>query len=214
MTTLMTEAAPTTEGPTSTTAVIPPFSTEVIAPVTQQTDADKVAADQAAADAATAAKGEKAPVPETYADFKLPEGETLPDDLVSDIKVLAKDLSLTQEQAQKVAEFNLKHTKAGAEKQQATLTGFREQWVAAAKVDKEFGGDKLAANLAVAKHGFTEFASPELRTMLDETGFGDHPEVVRMFFKIGQKLSGDTFVPNGGGPVNKDPAKVLFPNQN
>ncbi len=42
--------------------------------------------------------------PAEYADFTLPEGKTLGADAIGEVKALAKDLSLSQEQAQKVAE--------------------------------------------------------------------------------------------------------------
>ena len=50
--------------------------------------------------------------------------------------------------------------------------------------------------------------------MMDATGFGDHPEVIRMFHKIGKQVSEDTFVPGTNLGEENDPAKRLFPNQN
>ena len=58
------------------------------------------------------------------------------------------------------------------------------------------------------------FGTPELRSLLDSTGMGNHPEVVRLALKIGKAISEDTIVrgrntPSGGA---KDPASVLYGN--
>lgn len=194
---------------------------------------DKAAASAAAGDTATpqgTTEGQKTgseqkdeskgKAPESYEDFKFADDQTLPEGLGDEIKSLAKDLNLSQEQAQKLAEFELKRTASDAESQKAHLEKLSSEWVTAAKTDKEFGGEKLTANLAVAKRGLDSFASPELKALLDASGFGNHPEVIRMFFKVGTQISADgTFV--GGNKGNEAPgytpfekaANTMYPNQ-
>lgn len=63
-----------------------------------------------------------------------------------------------------------------ASRQESQVKAIRQEWVASAKADAEFGGEKLAANLATAKKALDTFGSTELRTLLNQSGLGDHPE--------------------------------------
>ena len=60
------------------------------------------------------------------------------------------------------------------------------------------------------------FATPELKKALNETGFGNHPELVRLFVKIGKSLSEDSFTTKGADEqhAKTDTAKTLFPTLN
>ena len=60
------------------------------------------------------------------------------------------------------------------------------------------------------------FATPALKAALNETGFGNHPELVRLFVKIGKSLSEDSFTTKGAGEqhAKTDTAKTLFPTLN
>ena len=73
-------------------------------------------------------------------------------------------------------------------------TAIRAGWFEASKSDKEFGGDKLEANLGIAKKALDTFGTPELNKLLVSTGLGNHPELIRLMFKAGKALSEDTFV--------------------
>jgi hypothetical protein len=90
----------------------------------------------------------------------------------------------------------------------------RDDWRQQATTDKEFGGDQLNANLAVAKKAMDAFGTPELTKLLNESGLGNHPEVIRVFYRAGKAISEDGFV-SGQSTQSRvdDPAKRLFPNQ-
>jgi hypothetical protein len=90
-----------------------------------------------------------------------------------------------------------------------------ETWTEQVKTDKEIGGDKLAENLGVARKAIDTFGSPELKALLNSTGLGNHPEVVKLAFKVGKAISEDGFVSGSPkGNTTNDPAKKLFPNMN
>ena len=92
----------------------------------------------------------------------------------------------------------------------------QDQWTADAKADKEFGGEALAENLSVAKKALDQFGTPELRTLLNDSGLGNHPEIIRAFYRAGKAISEDRFVPAGAGVRTggaRDAAKSLYPNQ-
>ena len=86
-----------------------------------------------------------------------------------------------------------------------------EGWIKASQEDKEFGGSGFKANLGVAAKAYKEFATPELRQLLDQSGLGNHPEMIRLFYRIGQKVSQDTGVTGAGAP---EPKRRMFPNSN
>lgn len=135
--------------------------------------------------------------PEQYADFELPEGVTLDAEVNGEFTALAKDLNLTQEQAQSLATLGAKITQknAGAFKQQQDQA--LVEWTQASRADQEFGGDKLQENLAVANKALSEFGSPELIGLLKDSALGSHPEFVRLLYRVGKATSGDKFIPNG-----------------
>lgn len=161
-------------------------------------DAAKVAADAAAkatADAAAAAAKGKTGAPEKYEAFKLPEGVKLEDAQVAELQAHAKDLGLTQEQAQKVVDRELKVRGDVSAAAQTEFKSTVAKWADDARADKEIGGDKLAATLASAKRGLdavsTNAKLPELKTMLDATGFGNHPAVIKLFQYVDSLTAND-----------------------
>lgn len=145
--------------------------------------------------------------PEQY-EFKPAEGREFDPKVIEAYSEVAKELNLSQESAQKVID------KIGPElaaQQERVLAQARTQWVADTKVDKEIGGTALAENIALANKTFTEFGTPELRTLLETTGLGDHPEVIRWAHRVGKAISEDGFVSGKGNNVQTDPAKTMFP---
>lgn len=166
------------------------------------------------ADATTPSKDEgakaegKTEEPVTY-EFKTPEGVELDSGLADKFKAIASELKLPADGAQKVVDLY-------ASVRQAEAEAFAKQvseWGDAVKADKEIGGDKLPENLAAARKVIDTFGSDEIRSLLDSTGMGNHPEVVRMLVKVGKAISEDTFV--RGKPATtptKDAASVLYGN--
>lgn len=86
----------------------------------------------------------------------------------------------------------------------------REEWQSQSRHDKEFGGAHFNENLAVAKRGLEQFGSPELTQILEQTGLGNHPAVIRAFYKMG-KLLGEDKTLSGGASGGHD-AREQFPN--
>ena len=88
-----------------------------------------------------------------------------------------------------------------------------QDWEAASRADPEFGGEKLQENLAIANRALEAYdPQGEIRAMLAETGYGNHPALVRFFIAIGRDLSPDRMV--GGGMAGGLDARAFFPNSN
>jgi hypothetical protein len=149
--------------------------------------------------------------PEKY-EFIAPEGKQYDSAVIDAFSEVARELNLSNENAQKLIDRVNPVMQARTQEQ---LSAMAAQWENDAKADKEFGGDKLNENLGVAKKAMDMFASSELKALLRESGLGSHPEIIRTFFKIGKQVSSDGFV-NGEMPAvnaDKSAAKVLYPNQ-
>jgi len=145
----------------------------------------------------TAEPAKPAGAPEKY-EFKPTEGIKFDDKVIGKYAELAKELNLTQEGAQKVLS---EVAPLIAQQQADAFKATREAWVEATKGDKEIGGEKLTANLALAAKARDAYFTPEFVKLLNSTGLGDHPEMIRGFAKIGKSVSQDSFVGGGSGPT-------------
>jgi hypothetical protein len=153
--------------------------------------------------------------PEQYEDFTAPEGVKLDAEVSGEFKSLAKELNLPQETAQKVADLGVKLAQKWQAQQTAALGEAAAKWATDSQADKEFGGDKLQENLATAKKALDTFGSPELKTLLNESGLGNHPEVIRLLFKAGTAISEDRLVAGKSGTTPAaTTAQRMFPNMN
>lgn len=136
--------------------------------------------------------------PEEYADFVVPDGIELDTEALDAFKPIAKELNLTQDQAQKLVDIQAATAQRWAEGVQQHVVDTRLAWRDAAQKDKEIGGEKFAENLAIAKAGRDVFGDdPELKEVLDAYGLGDHPAVIRYFYKVGKANSEHDFVTSG-----------------
>jgi hypothetical protein len=147
--------------------------------------------------------------PEKY-EFKAPEGKEYDPQVIESFSTAAKDANLTQEAAQKLIDSM---APALAQRQQAQVEEIHKGWVEASKTDKEFGGEKLSENLAVAKKAYDQFSTPELRDLMEKSHLGDHPEMLRFMYRVGKAISEDKFVGGSAAATEPDIAKRLFPNQ-
>ena len=153
---------------------------------------------------------DKPGAPEQY-EFKAPEGMSFDDAVIGAFSEVAKELNLPQEAAQKVLD---KMAPVMASRQAEQLQVAREEWANQSRADKEFGGAKLEENLSLVRKARDQFVSPELRVMLDETGLGNHPEVIRMLYRAGKAISEDKFVGGGNSTSSsgKSAAEILYDN--
>ena len=173
-----------------------------------------------------------------FAEFTVPEGVVLNPELLKEFKDLAKAYGLTQNQAQSLTDLGVKlseklsagilaehslsnqnllevfNTAEGSIKsadyvQPAFIKAQSEQWLAAIKADKEIGGDKLAENLAVAARAVDALVSPQLKELFNKSGLGNHPDLVKAFFKAGTLISEDALVPGGRKPGGAASGRTL-----
>lgn len=149
-----------------------------------------------------------------YTDFTAPEGVKLDPDAMNAFKELAKSSKLDQATAQKFIDLGAQSTLKQAQALQSAMKKTVSDWAEAAKVDKEFGGEKFAENVAIAKKGLEAVGNAELKKLLNESGIGSHPEVIRAFVKIGKLVSEDKAEPGRTAPDNKSLAETLYGTSN
>jgi hypothetical protein len=184
-----------------TEAVTDPVVTDpVVTPVTKTSVAETVT------DPTPKPEATPEPAPLEYTDFAVPEGSTLDGGVLEDYKLAAKECGLDQANAQKLIEF-------GAIAQAKALEKISAAWSADSINDKEFGGNKLNENLAIASKARDAFATPELQALLESSRLGNHPEMIRVFYKIGKAMSEDNLVPGGRAPsASQSAAEKLYGN--
>lgn len=135
--------------------------------------------------------------PETY-EFKAEEGREFDPKVIEAYTEVARELNLSQDAAQKMLD---KVAPAIAARQAEQLQAARTAWAEEAKSDKEFGGDRLGENLATAKMAVDRFGTPELRALLNDSGLGNHPEVIRFMVRAGKAISEDKVLTGKGAPT-------------
>ncbi|HBR0921556.1 TPA: peptidase [Klebsiella quasipneumoniae subsp. quasipneumoniae] len=146
--------------------------------------------------------------PEKY-EFQAGEGVELDAEALKDFEPVARELNLTNEQAQKLVDAYPKILAGVQQRQTEAWQVQTEQWAADVKADKEVGGDKLTANLSAAQRALDQFGTPELREYLDGTGLGNHPELVKAFIKVGKAMSEDGVI-TGKESGQRSAAEVLY----
>lgn len=146
--------------------------------------------------------------PENYDAFKAPDGREFKPEDVSGFVDAAKKAGFSQEQAQDM--FGAMFPIADSYLRE-TLTKQVQAWTEQAKNDSEYGGANLNANLGMAKSAYDKFASPGLKQVLRASGLDNHPEMIRLFVRVGRTLSQDTGVQGSAAR----PEKVIrYPKSN
>ncbi|HHG1728943.1 TPA: peptidase [Enterobacter cloacae] len=146
--------------------------------------------------------------PEKY-ELKAGEGVELDTEALKDFEPVARELNLTNEQAQKLVDAYPKILAGVQQRQAEAWQKQTEGWAETVKADKEIGGDKLTANLSAAQRALDQFGTPELKEYLNATGLGNHPDLVKTFVKIGKAMSEDGMV-DGSNQGQRSAAEVLY----
>jgi hypothetical protein len=198
----------TTNTTTPETTLGAPATATAAPPVTPAAGVDATA-ESAGTPAASEAKPTEAP-PAPAAEeitYTAPEGFELPEADVKAFDAIVKDSTLTRaQQAQKLIDLAAARETARAAEFQATVAG----WVETVKADPELGKDE---NQAAARKVVQEYGSDEFRALLNSSGMGNHPEVVRFVLNISKRMGEDSVIRSRGdspAPRARDYASVLY----
>lgn len=153
-------------------------------------------------DPAAATEGAPAPVadegvPESYA-LAAPEGVELDAELVLEATPVLRELGLSNEAASKLVPVAAKLVESAGTR---ALDGLieagerqRRDWLEAARADTEIGGRRWNETLrsaGVALDAFGFRGGHPFRQALEDTGFGNHPDMIRLFARLGAMVGED-----------------------
>lgn len=157
-------------------------------------------------------KDEEDEVDRDYSKLTFKDPENIDQDLLKEATEVFGESKLSVEQAQKLIQLQEKFL----EKTHARYHEQVDGWIKEGKKDPEFGGKDYEKNMAAVNKAFTTYGSESLGKFLDDYRFGDHPEVIRMFYRIGQTLTEDS---KAGAGIGKKPssdektlAERMYPN--
>lgn len=125
-------------------------------------------------------------------ELDLPKDFTANPDLLGKLKAHAKEWGLKKEQAQAILELGVAAQKGLEQELREHHEQQVKEWRDASKKDKEIGGARFDENKAVAHKAMKAFATPDLLKLLDTSGLGNHPELLRLFHRIGTRISEDS----------------------
>ncbi len=150
-----------------------------------------------------------------YADLKveLPEGVQMDEQLLTQFKSEAKELGLEPDKAQKLANMYAKRVADANAEAVASHQRQVQDWETEVKNDPEIGGANYEASRETAIRAVDRFGTTELKAFLNETGLGNHPELVKVFHKIGKAIGEGKVITGGESTTGaKDHASILYGN--
>ena len=110
-------------------------------------------------------------------------------------RAFAHDTGLTQDQANSILSL---YGEMQEEQETAQKEGIDELRTNTTVALQKEWGKNFEGNMDYAKRAYSQFATPGLSEVLDETGLGNHPEMIRAFSKIGQLLGEESLAVGTG----------------
>lgn len=170
---------------------------------------EKEQADKKAAEDAEKAKKEEKKEPVDLSDMKMPEGFEAMPEVMAGLTEFVNEHGLTKEAAEKLAPLGALIAESAVAKVTAEMDTIRSNWREEIANDPVLGSKE---QMAIANKGLEAYGSPELRKLLDETGLGDAPAVIRAFHKIGLTVKEDVVERGGSGDTRiTSAADVMYP---
>lgn len=142
--------------------------------------------------------------PEQYEEFQAPEGMSYDDQVIGAFKDVAKELNLSQKQAQHLLD---KCAPVIAQRQIEQIKAVSDQWVERTKADKEIGGTnwtRAASDIARVRDRFGVNADGKMDPDIQEfmqTPIGNHPGLLKLLARVGRAFGEGDFP---RGDVAKD----------
>jgi len=136
-------------------------------------------------------------------DYGLDEDELL----LQSFKETAFQIGLTAEQVRYLTDWHAGYIMAVQDMHERMLTEELEE------LQHEWG-HRYKENLQTAARGFKAIADERFREMVEVSGLGNHPIMIRTFYRLGRAISEDALLESGVGKrQKKSPGEILYPNQ-
>ncbi len=151
--------------------------------------------------------------PDGYTQPKVGEGQEVNKEFFGGMSAIAHEAGITDSQFSKMAERYVVFEQQIKEAEVNEFNRYKEE--ADRKLHETYGAD-YDANIELSKRAYTEYASDELKALLDTdkfVGIRNEPAFIDMMVNIGKKNMDDTFVKGDGQPeIKKDDFVPNSPN--
>lgn len=191
-------------------------STEVVDETNSQNSENSEATNENNGEDVQQQSNEENVIPESY-DFKdvsLPDGMELDSELTDEFSKVAKEMGLSQSNANKFMDLGVKLSGKLQDKFQNAMKEYRENQISSYQTmlntDPEIGGAKLKETLIEANEAYEVFVSDEAAQLLADSGLNKHPAIVKVFRDIGKQLKNDS-ISNAGKKPTQRTAEDWFP---
>jgi hypothetical protein len=158
-------------------------------------------------------------VPDQYT-FDAPDGSEVDQERLDQFGAFAKELGITQNQYQKLVEFELQRTQEATEAAVSIWNTRVDAWRQASLADKEIGGQSFEASKGMAKNAVNQFADPDFRALLksptadnpEGLALSNNPAMLRFLTRIGKVLAEPSLLDGSGAPTpSQDAWDRMYP---
>jgi len=153
-----------------------------------------------------------------YTKFAQIEGFNLDDELINKFAPIAQKLNLSQSSVEMLLEIALEMSKKQNEmreieenqKQEKTLMDYQKRFSEDENLPS-LNSLQIKEYMRIADSAYNEFVTPELKEIFKNTGLIYHPELIKMFHKIGE-LQQEDDIGHYGQPACEElsPAQILY----
>ena len=147
----------------------------------------------------------------SYEHLTWPEDISFQPERVHAFKTLAGELKLSSEQVQRLVDFETQSARENLAQNEKEKRDIIAGW---AQQTKAIYGARLEEEIAFALRAANTFGGPEFRALLEDTGLGNHPIMLRTLVGIGRCISEDA-CPGGqpAAPQDKTFTQALYGKQ-
>lgn len=131
--------------------------------------------------------------------------------LIDEFRRFAFEQKMSLENARLMAKFYEQYVLGQSKKQNQEQTELLQSMQKACEEDSEFGGMNFYDNMRYAKAAILRFDDGSLAKILNDTGFGSHPEVVRFMYRVGKALAEKDMPRAKESPEEKSVAELFYP---
>lgn len=153
-------------------------------------------------------------VPEKY-ELTIAKDSLLDQTDIDRISTDAKEKGLTNGEAQLMADMEAEAIDRYHDKIDKQVEDMQAGWLKDAEADKEIGGEAFKENAELSKRLVDKYGSEALKDLLDQSKYGDHPEVVRIFSTIARQFMAEdkAFFPKAHEKGEKSMEETFYPSQ-
>ncbi len=153
-----------------------------------------------------------------YSKFSNLKDFCLDEELLAKFRPIAKKLNLSQESVELLLDIAYQMSKKQDvkfhEELDAKQAGLLDEYNRLFDEDSEIPNKnslKIRQYMSVADDAYNQFASPKLKELFKSLGLNYHPELIKMFYKIGTLSSQDDILYSNKPPIEQlTPAQILY----